>query len=76
MHAAINVLCGVVYNLMRQSVVGEERVAVECSASSDMLVYLLLQYTLAATRHDRSANLSAPLQHAHDGSLVLSSRFQ
>src|ERR1700688_1432865 len=75
MHAAIDVLSSVVNDLMRivrrQSIVGHECIAIESRASGDVLVNLRLQFMLLATRHDFGANLSAALQDAHDGSLVL-----
>src|ERR1035437_6005533 len=74
-HAAIYVLCGVVNDLMRvircQSIVGHERIAVKRSASGYMLAYFLLQYSLTTAGNNGSTNLSAALQDAHDGGLVL-----
>ena len=55
-YAAIYVLRGMVNNLMRiigrQSVIGQERIAIERRTSRDMLAYLFLQYSLATARHD------------------------
>src|SRR5260370_1171503 len=77
-YAAIYVLSGMVNDLMRvvrcQSFIGHERIAVESRASSYMLAYFLLQYSLATAGNNGSANLPAALQDAHDGSLVLRAR--
>src|SRR6266852_3215078 len=77
-YAAIYVLSRVVNDLMRvvrcQSIVGHERIAVECRASSYMLAYLVLQYSFATARNHAGTNLSATLQDSHDGGLILGSR--
>src|SRR5947207_234919 len=77
MYPAIHILRSVVNDLMRviccQSFIGHERIAVESRASRNMLAYFLLQYRLATAWHNGSANLSATLKDAHNGSLVLRS---
>src|SRR5664279_3441887 len=74
-NAAINVLSRMVNYLVSilacQPIVGQERIGIEGRASSDVLAYFLLQHGLATTRHHAGANLSAALQDAHDGGLVL-----
>src|SRR5258708_5626924 len=75
--ATVYVLSRMVNYLMRvvrcQSIVGHKRIAVERSASGDMLANFFLQDSLATAGNDGSANLSAALKDAHDGGLVLRS---
>src|SRR5271170_1422738 len=78
MHATVNVLNGVVNNLMRvvrsESAIGEQGIGVESRTSFYMLANLRLQFMLLAIRYDGGANLPATFQDAHDGSLVLRAR--
>jgi len=74
-YAAIHVLNCMIYNLVRvvtsESVIGQERIGVECRTDSDVLAYFVLQYSLAATRNYLCANLPTTLQDAENGSFIL-----
>src|SRR5271157_768257 len=73
-YATINVLNGVVYNLMQelvmQSLVSAHLVGIERGSSLDMLTNDRLQGFFLPICDDLSANLAATLQGSHDDSLV------
>jgi len=75
MDAPVNILNGMVHDLMRvircQSFVGEQGVGVESRASFYMLANLRLQLMLLAIRYDCGAYSSTTLKDSHNGSLVL-----
>lgn len=79
-HATVNVAFRVVNDLVLEplvleQVVGIQRIGVDGAMGFDVTANLGIQYRLAAIGDDGSANLSAALQHAHDGSLILAASF-
>ena len=75
MDATVHVLDSMVNDLMGiivgESIVGEQRIGVESRASFNMLFDFGLRAALLAVCDNLRANLAAPLQDAHDGSLIL-----
>jgi hypothetical protein len=78
MNTAIDVLHGMVYDLMGvlpgESLIGEQRISVEGGTGFDMLSHFGLERLLLAVRDHYSADLSAALKDAHDSSLVFTAR--
>jgi len=78
MNPTIHILDSMVYDLMSilpsQTIVGEQKVRVECRSRFNMLLHFGLKRVFLAVRNYGRANLPAPFQDAHDGSFVFSSR--
>jgi len=74
MYAAIDVLHGMIDNLVRvvgcESFVGQQSIGIECRASLYVLANLRLQFMSLAVWYDCGPNLSAPLKDSHDGGFV------
>jgi len=74
MNAAIDIFFGVVNYLVRilalKTSVGFQGIGVESRTSLHVAPDFCLQNSLAPICHNHSANMSAALKNAHDGSLV------
>src|SRR2546427_11462186 len=74
-YAAIHVLSGMIYNLVRvigcESFIREQGISVECCASFDMLAYFRLQCAPAAIRYNHGAKFPAALHNPHGCGFIL-----
>ena len=73
-NATVDVLDGVIYDLMRvlpgQSLIGEKEICVEGRTGLNMLLHFGLERILLPVRNDGRDNLTPALKNAHDGYLV------
>src|SRR6266849_1239593 len=72
-HVALRVVNRLVNEIPIQSLIRQERIAVDRALRFDVSPNLPLQMILATERNDSGSNLSTALQHAHDGQLVFDS---